>query len=214
MGRPRLFATNAARQWHYRKYKKAYYAKKAAVRLELEATKTLAVKEAEGVYDVLVIDPPWPVAFQARKLYPEQVDLPYARMSLEDITALRLPMAEACHVWLWTTHRFLPAAFTCLEAWGLHYVCPFVWHKPGGMQPMHLPQFNCELALYASKGTPLFVDTKAFPTCFTAPRQAHSEKPAEFYAMVRRVTAGRRLDMFARRTIAGFDGWGNEAPGP
>jgi N6-adenosine-specific RNA methylase IME4 len=218
LGRPRIYkdlhTTWRENKRRQRKAKKPYYTKRAEALQRLEDISALEAKEAQGVYDVVVIDPPWPVHFGARELYPNQASLPYPTMSLEAIMRLRLPMAEACHVWLWTTQRFVPEAFHCLEAWGLRYVCAFVWRKPGGMQPMHLPQFNCELALYASKGTPLFVDTTAFPTCFDAPRQAHSEKPAEFYAMVRRVTAGRRLDMFARRVIPGFDGWGYEAPGP
>jgi N6-adenosine-specific RNA methylase IME4 len=80
------------------------------------------------------------------------------------------------------------------------------------MQAMGLPQMNCEFALYARKGAALFLDTQAFRTCFDAPRGAHSAKPDAFYAMVRRVTAGRRLDMFARRSIDGFENWGAEAP--
>lgn len=185
--------------------------KRAEVIKNLESIETREVKKAEGVYDVVVVDPPWPMEKIERDVRPNQTAFDYPTMTVDELSELNIPTAHDCHVWLWTTHKFLPVAFWLLTEWGLKYVCTFVWHKPGGFQPIGLPQYNCEFVLYARRGTPLFVDTKSFPTCFNAGRGAHSEKPEEFYEMIRRVTAGRRLDMFNRRKIEGFDGWGKEA---
>jgi N6-adenosine-specific RNA methylase IME4 len=185
--------------------------KRAAVVEQLESVTARAAKAAAGVYDVIVIDPPWPMEKIERDERPNQVAFDYPTMSESELAALTVPCADDAHVWVWTTHKFLPMALRLVETWDLRYVCTFTWHKPGGFQPIGLPQYNCEFAIYARKGSPTFVDTKAFPTCFEAPRGKHSEKPEAFYDVVRRVTAGRRLDMFNRRMIDGFDGWGKEA---
>jgi N6-adenosine-specific RNA methylase IME4 len=178
---------------------------------ELEDIEVKKVKALDGVYDVIVIDPPWPMRKIERNVRPNQVEFDYPTMSEEELAAMKIPSSESCHLWLWTTHKFLPMAFRLLDVWGFKYVCAFVWHKPGGYQPLGLPQYNCEFVLYARKGTPSFIDTRAFPVCFEAPRGRHSEKPEEFYEVIRRVTAGRRIDMFSRRVIEGFDAWGQEA---
>jgi N6-adenosine-specific RNA methylase IME4 len=185
--------------------------KRAEVVANLEDIKVREVKALAGVYDTIVIDPPWDMQKIERDERPNQTAFDYPTMSEAELKAMTIPCAKDCHVWLWTTHKFLPMAFRLLDAWGLTYVCCFTWHKPGGFQPVGLPQYNCEFAIYARKGSPKFIDTKAFNTCFNAPRGRHSEKPEEFYDVVRRVTAGRRLDMFNRREIEGFETFGNEA---
>jgi len=171
------------------------------------------VKEVDGEYSVIVIDPPWPMEKIQRDSVPGEIQdsMEYPIMSEEELEAVQIPAAGDCHLFLWTTHKFLPMALRLCEAWGFRYVCTFVWHKPGGFQPIGLPQYNCEFVLYCRKGSPKFHTTKAFFTCFEAPRGAHSEKPEAFYDTVKRVTRGKRIDMFNRREIPGFDTWGNES---
>ena len=185
--------------------------KRAEVVASLESVDAREQKALKGVYDVIVIDPPWPMQKIDRDERENQVAFDYPTMSEAEMADLEMPATDDCHMWLWTTHKFLPMALRLSEGWGFKYVCTFVWHKPGGFQPIGLPQYNCEFALYCRKGSPKFLDTKAFPTCFEAPRGGHSEKPEEFYDVVRRVTGGRRIDIFNRRKIEGFDVWGKEA---
>ena len=186
-------------------------AKREKLIASLESVSAIEAKATQGLYDVIVLDPPWAMQKIERDVRPNQSEFDYPTMSEDELAGLAIPAADNCHIWVWTTHKFLPMALRLIDTWGMKYVCTFTWHKPGGFQPIGLPQYNCEFALYARKGVPEFIDTKAFPVCFNAPRGVHSEKPQEFYDVVQRVTAGRRLDMFNRRSIAGFDVWGNQS---
>jgi len=165
-----------------------------------------------GRYATIVVDPPWAVGWYDRDIRPNQAGLEYPTMTEEQLADFPLPAmaADDCHLFVWATPRFLPVAIDLLDDWGFTYSCTFVWHKNGGFQVPGQPQYNCEFAVYARQGSPEFVDTKAFPTCFNADRRGHSRKPNEFYDMVRRTCAGPRIDVFSRERRDGFDQHGNE----
>ena len=180
---------------------------KAKMRME-----ALAIKPPEGKYRTIVIDPPWDmerIQMENRTFDKESFD--YPTMSLDEIKDFKLPAHEECHLWLWTTQKYLRPSFDLLDAWDFTYLATFVWHKNGGFQPVGLPQFNCEFVLLARKGGQPFIETKQFFTCFNAPRREHSRKPDEFYDVVKRVCPEPRIDIFSREDRDGYDVWGLEA---
>lgn len=141
-------------------------------------------------FDAIVVDPPWTKG-------PREV--------VDTLQKLDLPAAEECHLWLWAPATSMEAAFDLLRRWGFEFVCPFVWHKQDGLQPPGMPQYNCELALYARRGNAQFVEVDEVQTCFSAGAGRRGAKPAAFYALVRKLTAGRRLDLFSNRAPEGFE---------
>jgi N6-adenosine-specific RNA methylase IME4/ribosomal 50S subunit-recycling heat shock protein len=184
-------------------------------KLEKKLATATAAFSAEGPFDCVVIDPPWQVAKIDRDERPNQDAFDYPTMSEDEIAAfwkdeIADRLVTDCHLFLWTTHKYLPAGLRLLAGFGFRYVLTMVWHKPGGFQPHDLPQYNCEFILYGRRGSPLFIETKNFFCCFSAPRREHSRKPDEFYDTIRRVTGGSRIDVFSREAREGFAQYGNE----
>jgi N6-adenosine-specific RNA methylase IME4 len=165
-----------------------------------------------GKYETIIIDPPWDMQKIERDVAPNQVAFEYPTMTEEELMEFDVPSISAndCHIFCWTTHKFLPSAMRLIEAWGFRYVYLGTWHKNGGFQPFGLPQYNSEFYIYARRGSPKFVETKQFFTCFQADRREHSRKPDEFYDVIRRVTEGPRIDVFSREKRDGYDQFGNE----
>jgi N6-adenosine-specific RNA methylase IME4 len=195
-----------------KKLKDVLFATKRAERIaKLEDIKAREVKEAEGVFDVINCDPPWSRKKTQGGITEAELYLGYPTMTLEEIAERVPPCAADCHFFLWTLPDFLFEVPALFERWGLRYRTLLIWHKDRGFQPTGYPRYNFEPIVYATKGSPSFVDTKDFEACFSAPATEPSAKPKEFYEILRRVTAGRRLDMYNRRPIGGFEGWGNEA---
>lgn len=176
-----------------------------------EQVKTIAeVKPPMGLYRTIVVDPPWDMKKIEREERPNQHEFDYPPMSIDEIKAISIPADDNCHLYLWTTQKYLPDAFSVLESWGFRYIFTMTWHKNGGFQPFGLPQYNSEFVLFGRKGNMDFLTTKAFPTCFNGERREHSRKPESFYELVNRVSPGPKLDMYNREKREGFDQYGND----
>lgn len=163
----------------------------------------------EGQYRTIVIDPPWPMEKILRDARPNQSDFDYPTMSIAEITGFALPTDKTgCHVYLWTTQKFLPAAFAVFEAWGVNYECLMTWVKNVGFTPFSW-MYSTEHCLFGRIGNlPLLKLGKRLD--FAAKVREHSRKPTVFYDLVREVSPEPRIDMFGRETHEGFKTWGNE----
>lgn len=159
-----------------------------------------------GEYSTIVIDPPWPMAKIERDVRPNQVAFDYEVMSEQELAALELPAAEGAHLYLWTTHKFLPMALRLAETWGFNYQCLMTWRKNVGFTPFSW-MYSTEHVLFCTRGG-LEVQRKGLRLDFEADVREHSRKPDAFYDLVRQASPGPRIDMFSREARDGFDTWG------
>jgi N6-adenosine-specific RNA methylase IME4 len=173
-----------------------------------EAKKAARVDPPSGLYRCIVIDPPWELTVIERDNRPAQAGLTYPTMTEAELMAFKLPAAEECHLYLWTTHKHLPLALRLAEAWGFRYQCLLTWSKNVGFTPFSW-MYSTEHALFCTRGG-LRLDKLGMRLDFRADRREHSRKPDEFYDLVRQASPGPRIDMFSRETREGFVSWGNE----
>ena len=61
----------------------------------------------------------------------EITTIDFPTMTVKEIAALPVArlITEHCHLHLWTTNAFLPAAFSVMRAWEFQYKACFVWVK-------------------------------------------------------------------------------------
>jgi N6-adenosine-specific RNA methylase IME4 len=196
-----------------------------------------------GKYKTVVIDPPWPIdnigivphmlstarqdrrPFARKVTFPEDQSTPYSKMSLGDIAAFPIDdfAANQALLFLWVTNSraekrpVLQIGFELLEKWGFTYHQMITWAKSQGFAMWSPILRRTEHCLFADRGKLAELTNHqngVMPSyIFTDGQSKHSEKPVQFYQMLRRWTPEPRIDLFARRTHEGFDGWGNEYAG-
>ena len=172
-----------------------------------DAIESGALKLPEGLFEVIVIDPPWPY----ETVYDpdgRRAASPYPEQSLEEIAEMEIPASDDCILWLWTTHKFMRHSFELLDKWGFRDVAIVTWVKEQ-MGLGYWLRSKSEFCIMAVKGKPLINLTNQ-TTVITGQLREHSRKPDEFYEMVDSLCIGRKLDYYSREQRKGWEQFGNE----
>ena len=162
--------------------------------------------------DCVYADPPWSTQ-QKGSLGAEKHYHLMSTQRIKDMPIKELTKDNAV-CFLWATNAALPDALEVLEAWGFEYRGYYFW----GKAQMGLGQYfrnATEIMLLGTKG-------KMLPDCRNQvnwnllPRQEHSKKPEEVYAIIERMYKNRKyLELFARarHVHPNWLIWGDEAEG-
>lgn len=168
------------------------------------------------LFRTIVADPPWRPRLHQNTVgrvsgpYRAGPQRYYPTMSVDEIAGLSVPAEGKSHLWLWVLNQHVDWGYIVARAWGFEPQQMLTWAKPG----FGTGQFQCnsESVLVCRKGGPVNnAFGKTGGTWKNWPRTSkHSEKPEAFYRLVEQVSPGPYLEMFSRRSRAGWAVWGNE----
>jgi len=193
--------------------KKPTYAMKEIIReiaLEQKAN-LLAPNYPDKKYDVIVIDPPWEIQKIQRDVRPNQQELDYPTMSIDEIKNIPISelASENCMLFLWVIDKYLFTAKEIIEYWGFNYHLTMSWDKGNGIS-MYGFHRQTEFIVVGFKGKhEIYPQRKTIRTSFFANSDYHSAKPDEFYQMLD-ILEGNKIDIFARKKREGWEVYGNE----
>jgi N6-adenosine-specific RNA methylase IME4 len=167
-----------------------------------------ALDDMAAIYNVIVIDPPWPFAVYSRTTGLDRShENHYEAMPLDEIVALRIPAAPDCVLALWCTVPLMPHGYRILGAWGFDYVTTVTWNKrTKDMATVrrglgYVARNTTEHLIVGRRGNPPWaVPGEQWDSSFDAPVVGHSIKPdAPYVFLAEQFAACPRLEMFARR---------------
>ena len=177
-----------------------------------------------GHYRVIYADPPWKFKRYSEAPSRKAPDHHYPVRSLEELGQLPVADVAARDAWLfmWTTAPHLPAAFELARRWsdpanpwtyrtmGAWAKRPRNWRGDPSVWQMgtgYIFRSACEPLLVFGRGEPALL-SRSERNLWTDPIRAHSQKPESVRAMLRRLTEGPRLELFAADVAEEFDPWG------
>ena len=197
-----------ARETIIKKYE-AKETKREERRLTNEGLKKNSPPLPDGLYNVILSDPPWRYDFSETTT--REIENKYPTMELEEIKNLPVPAAENSVLFLWATAPKLIEALEVLREWGFQYKTHAVWDKEIiGMGYWFRGQH--ELLLVGTRGSfsPPPPDLR-ISSVIRSRRTKHSEKPILVYDIIEKMFPdGKYLEMFSRVNRSGWVGWGNE----
>lgn len=158
-------------------------------------------------YTTLLADPPWP--FGDRLPGPSRgAEKNYDVMSIDQLCALKLPVAPDARLFLWRVASMQEEALRVMRAWGFVPKAEIVWVKTTKTGKRHFGmgrtvRMEHEVCLIGARGRPPIL-SRSVRSTFTAMYEFHSKKPDVFYEIVESLSPGPYLELFARQRREGW----------
>ena len=166
-------------------------------------------------FDVIVVDPPWAIKKIQRKVRPNQTEIDYITMPVEEIKALPIGCiaADSSVCFLWTIQKYLESSFEVIRGWGFKPIVTLTWDKQNGLCLFGF-HWRTEFVVVGRRGKiPMYPSRKAMPTVFSESSwRRHSVKPSTFYQYAEQF-GNDRIDIFAREFREDWYCIGNELTG-
>lgn len=167
----------------------------------------------DAKFRVIYADPPWQYGNTMPEYVVDQEDH-YPLMTMAQICAMPVKdiTEENAVLFLWVTSPILEESFQVIKAWGFQYKSSFVWDKIKHNMG-HYNSVRHEFLLIATRGSCQPDERKLFDSVQEIERGAHSEKPEGFRTIIDTLYPhGKRLELFARKQVEGWECYGNEIP--
>lgn len=197
----------------------AVNAKQALRQLNREQRITEIKKASEPLdlggrrFPVILADNPWKYDDENSRGAAEDH---YPTMELDEIKALPVEKhaTDDAVLLLWATSPLLPEAIEVGRAWGFTYKASAVWPKSRAAQG-HWFRIQHELVLLFTRGKMVPPREENRPSSIIPGKAAeHSRKPDELHGLIEKMWPELpKLELFARRSRAGWTVWGNQADG-
>jgi len=168
-------------------------------------------------YRIIYADPPWSYGNKGLDDY-GHAERHYPTMTITELCAMggdvKAITDKDAVLFLWVTSPLLEECFPVIKAWGFKYKTSFVWdkikHNFG-----HYNSVRHEFLLVCTRGSCTPDVNELFDSVQSIEKsRTHSEKPEAFRAIIGTIyTHGKRLELFARTEVDGWDSWGNEPDG-
>ena len=176
-----------------------------------------------GDFDIIYADPPWDYKGQLQHAGPGSTDTGgavrhYPTVTLKELKRLDVKSIAARDslLFMWATSPHLDQAIELGKSWGFDWATvAFVWDKVR-VNPGFYTLSQCELCLVFKHGRiPTPRGARNVRQLVSAKRGPHSTKPEEVRERIERMfPQQKRIELFARSTVRGWQSWGLEADGP
>ena len=172
-------------------------------------------------FTTILADPPWQFTNRTGKMAPEHKRLNrYATLPQSEICAIPVQSIadNPAHLYLWVPNAMLPQGLEVMRAWGFDYKSNIIWHKvrkdggPDGRGVGFYFRNTTEIILFGIRGKMrTLAPGRKQVNIIRSQKQEHSRKPDELYKIIEACSPGPYLELFARGTRPGWQGWGNQA---